>query len=137
MSMHSCALRISTHTDNSSNIVMVIKNKIFNITDTESVQAFILEWHDLMEEDTTWEIYQAVEMMTVVENRKQMIAKISMLLKKLAVLFLEKYLDFADVFSKTNADIFPEHSMHDFIIETKKEKIPLFSLMYNYLGVEL
>ena len=75
--------------------------------------------------------------MTVVDNRKQMITRVFMPLEKPAVVFLEKYSDFADVFSKMNADIFLEHSMHDLVIETEKDKILLFGPMYNHLGVEL
>ena len=53
------------------------------------------------------------------------------------MVLLEKYLDFADVFSKTNADILPEHSMHDLAIETEKGKIPPFGSIYNHLAIEL
>ena len=58
-------------------------------------------------------------------------------LEKPAVVLLEKYSDFANVFSKTNADFFSEHSMHNLAIETKKGKISLFGPIYNYLKVEL
>ena len=56
-STYSHALSISTHVDNSLNIAMVIKNEIFDIPDTEGVQAFVLKWRNLIEEDIMWEIY--------------------------------------------------------------------------------
>ena len=90
-----------------------------------------------MEKDTIWEICQIVGAMTVVNNRKQTIARVFMPLEKPAVVLLKEYLNFADVFSKTNADIFPEHSMHDLAIKTKKEKISPFGPVYNHSGVEL
>ena len=74
--------------------------------------------------------------MTVVDNKKQITIKISMPLEKPAVVFQEKYSNFADVFSKINADILPKYSMHDLAIETEKRKISLFGPVYNYLGVK-
>ena len=41
--MHSHALSISTHADNPPDIAMVTKDEIFNITDIEGIQAFVLE----------------------------------------------------------------------------------------------
>ena len=75
--------------------------------------------------------------MTVVDNGKQTIARVSMPSEKPAVVFPEEYSNFADVFSKTNADILPEHSMHDLAIETEKGKIPSFGPVYNHLAIEL
>ena len=48
-----------------------------------------------------------------------------------------EYKDFADVFSKQNADILPEHSMHDLAIETEEGKQSLFGSVYNHLAIEL
>ena len=96
-----------------------------------------------MEENIIWEICQVMGAMTVVGaitvvgNKKQTTAKIFMPPEKPAVMFLEEYLDFANVFSKTNADIFLKHSMHDLAIEIEKGKIPPFGPVYNHLGVEL
>ena len=66
-----------------------------------------------------------------------MTARTSIPPEKPVEVLLEEYSDFADVFSKTNADIFLKHSMHDLAIETKKQKIPPFGPVYNHLGVEL
>ena len=135
--MYSRVLSISTHLDNFSNIAMVTKDEIFHITDIESVQAFMLKWRDLIKENTMKKICQIMSAMTIVDNRKQTTARVSMPLNKSAVVLLKKYSDFANVFSKTNADILPEHSMYDLAIETEKGKIPPFGPVYNHSGIEL
>lgn len=83
-----------------------------------------------------WEIYQVMRVITVLDNRKKTTKKISMLQKRQIMILTEKYSNFADVFSKMNANILPEHSMHNLAIKTKKEKF-LFWLVYNYLKVKL
>ena len=42
----------------------------------------------------------------VVNNKKQIITKVSMLLEKPVVILLEEYSDFVKIFSITNTDIF-------------------------------
>ena len=73
----------------------------------------------------------------MVENGKQTITKIFILIEKLAILLPEEYSDFANIFSKTNTDIFLKYSIHNLAIEIEKEKVLLFGPVYNYLGVEL
>ena len=64
--------------------------------------------------------------MTVVDDGKQIIARISIPLEKTAIVLSEKYSDFANIFSKTNADIFLEHSMHNLAIETEKKNCTIW-----------
>ena len=72
---------------------------------------------------------QTIGALTVVDNDKeQLTAKVTLLVK---------YEDFADVFSKQNTDVLPEHSMHNLAIETKEGKQPPFGPVYNHLAFEL
>lgn len=48
-----------------------------------------------------------------------------------------EYSDFADVFSKTNADKLPPHSQHNMAIETEEGKIPPFGPTYNLSKIEM
>lgn len=73
----------------------------------------------------------------VLDNRKQMTQRVSILPKKQIVILLKEYSNFTDIFNKMNADIFLKHSIYDLAIETEKGKISFFGPVYNYLGVEL
>lgn len=75
--------------------------------------------------------------MTVLNNRKQMTKNVLILPEKQGVVLPKKYSNFANVFSKINADIFPKHSMYNLAIETKKEKNFYFGFMYNHSRIEL
>lgn len=74
---------------------------------------------------------------SVLDNEKQITKKISMLPERQAVILLEEYSDFVNVFSKINADILLKLSMYDLAIDIKRRKILLFGLVYNYLRIEL
>ena len=74
------------------------------------------------------EMCQTIGALTVIDNNKaQLTAK---------VILPTEYKDFADVFSKQNADVLPKHSMHDLAIETKEGKQPLFGSVYNHLAMK-
>lgn len=75
--------------------------------------------------------------MMVLNNRRQIIKRVLMLPEKKAMVLPKKYLNFADVFSKINVDIFLEHLIHNLAIEIKKKKVPFFGLVYNHLEIEL
>ena len=76
-----------------------------------------------------WGMCQTIGALIVVDNdEEQSTAKVTLPMK---------YKDFANVFSKQNADMLPKYSMHDLAIETEKEKQPLFGPVYNHLAVEL
>ena len=53
------------------------------------------------------------------------------------VVILAKYANFADLFNKVKVDVLPEHTQHDLAIETKNNKISLFSLTYNHSRLKL
>lgn len=54
------------------------------------------------------------------------------ILKPFFVIILpEKYVDFANVFNKANADKLPPYNMHDLAIKTEKGKILLFGSVYD------
>ena len=53
MSIHSCILSISIYTDNLPDVTIATEDKIFYIIDTKSVQAFVLKWCNLIEENIT------------------------------------------------------------------------------------
>ena len=68
-------------------------------------------------------------MLIVVDNDKeQSTAK---------VMLLAKYKNFANIFNQQNANILPEHFVHNLAIETEEGKQSLFDFMYNYLAIEL
>ena len=77
----------------------------------------------------SWEMCQTIGVLTVVNNDgKQLTANVTLPVK---------YENFADVFSKQNANVLLKYSMHDLAIETEEGKQPLFGPMYNHLAVKL
>ena len=80
---------------------------------------------------------QVMRTMTMMDNKKLTIIRISVLLEKSVIILPRKYSDFANIFSKTNINIFAECSMYGLTIKTKKKKILLFDFIYDFLRVEL
>ena len=75
-----------------------------------------------------WKIADLVGVVIIAEDIK---------VKPSNMVLLEKYSDFADVFDKTKANIFLDHSRHNLAIEAESNKVPLFGLVYNHSKLEL
>ena len=82
----------TTHINQAPNIILVTRDEIFKIVNSQRLQTYIVEWQDLMEQDVLWKICQTIETLAVVDNaRKQLIAKIKL---------PAEYENFVDVFNK-------------------------------------
>ena len=53
------------------------------------------------------------------------------------VLLPAQHTDFMDVFNKHGANILPQHTQHDFVIETEDNKVPSFGSIYDHSRLEL
>lgn len=114
-------------------ISLVGWNEIKLLCDSNNMQAFLIDWSKLEDGGTKEPLIRAVIRGVLVAKFTKKDPKIKSNTVKLPV----EYSDFADVFSKTNADKLSPHSQHDMAIETEEGKIPPFGPTYNLLKIEI
>lgn len=116
--------------DYSLNIKVIDKKEFDKLCKNKNLETYAFEWNSFKDTGQSQSRNIAIGLLDTLANNIE--KKDSIIIKLPA-----KYLNFQDVFSKTEANKLLKHNKHDMSINFEDEKIPFISPVYNISRLEL